>query len=70
MPATTFFLRFYDANGASVATPLFADFSGLTAGAANCIEKDTGGSTGIWGYLRVKDADGTVGYIAIHSGHD
>ena len=67
MPATTFFLRFVDQNGASVATPLMFDFSGLTAGASNCIVANTAALAAAEYFLRVKSPDGGVGYIPILS---
>ncbi|MBE9570162.1 MAG: hypothetical protein IMF11_06030 [Proteobacteria bacterium] len=67
MPATTFFLRFVDQNGSSVATPLMFDFSGLTAGAANCIVANSAALAAAEYFLRVKSPDGGVGYIPILS---
>ncbi|MBE9570781.1 MAG: hypothetical protein IMF11_09140 [Proteobacteria bacterium] len=67
MPATTFFLRFVDQNGASVATPLMFDFSGITAGASNCIVANSGALAAAEYFLRVKSPDGGTGYIPILS---
>lgn len=67
MPATTFFLRFVDQNGSSVATPLMFDFSGLTAGASNCIVANANALAAAEYFLRVKSPDGGTGYIPILS---
>lgn len=67
MPATTFFLRFVDQNGSSVATPLMFDFSGITAGASNCIVANTAALASAEYFLRVKSPDGGTGYIPILS---
>lgn len=69
MPATTFFLRFVDQNGGNVATPFMFDFSGITAGASNCIEADSGAVGTVYGYMRVKDPAGATGYIPIYADH-
>ena len=65
MPAGTFFLRFYDVG--PVRVPLFADFSGLTAGASNCIVANTAALASAEYFLRVKSPDGGTGYIPILS---
>jgi len=67
MPASTFFHRYYDVG--PVYTPLMFDFSGLTAGAAYCIEEDTGGQGTPAYYLRVKMPNGSTGYICILGNH-
>ena len=69
MPATTYFLRFVDQNGTNVATPFMFDFSGITAGASNCIEADTDAVGTPSGYIRVKDPAGATGYIVIYGDH-
>ena len=56
--------------GGGDAMPFLFDFDSLTASTTNAIEQDTGASTGIWGYARVVCPDASVGYIAIHSGHN
>ena len=66
MPAGTFFLRFYDVG--PVRVPLFADFSGLTAGGSNCIVANTAALASAEYFLRVKSPDGGTGYIPILSG--
>jgi len=65
MPASTYFLRFHDA-GAKY-TPFMFDFSGLTEGAARCIDADTTALDGIATTykLRVIDPAGNTGYIPI-----
>ena len=65
MPATTFFHRFYDVG--PVYTPLMFDFSGLTAGASNCIVANTAALAAAEYFLRVKSPDGGTGYIPILS---
>jgi len=67
MPASTFFHRFYDVG--PVYTPLMFDFSGLTAGAAYCIEADIGAQGTPAYYLRVKMPNGSTGYICILGNH-
>ena len=67
MPASTFFHRYYDVG--PVYTPLMYDFSGLTAGAAYCIEEDTGAQGTPAYYLRVKMPSGSTGYICILGNH-
>ena len=67
MPAGTFFHRFYDVG--PVYTPLMFDFSGLTAGAAYCIEADSGAQGTPAYYLRVKMPNGSTGYMCILGNH-
>jgi len=63
MPASTFFLRFYDVG--TVYTPLMFDFSGLTAGSSNCIEANTAALQTAAYFLRVKMPNAATGYIPI-----
>lgn len=67
MPAGTFFHRYYDVG--PVYTPLMYDFSGLVAGASNCIEADTGAQGTPAYYLRVKMPNGATGYICVLGNH-
>ena len=66
MPASTFFLRFYDVG--TVYTPLMFDFSGLTADSANCIVANTASLQTAAYFLRVKMPNAATGYIPILGG--